>query len=129
MTSEGRVGCAGRVVQVPAETWPPDTWVSRAGRLEHCCEVGQVRVGRGIALDLVQRRQAPAGPSVRRPDIIMWISELGACRQHRDPAYAMPSANVHRTAAFGALGQTWSVATAKGSGSGRYAKVPGQFFV
>jgi len=67
--------------------------------------VGQVRVGRGIALDLVRRPQAPAGPSIRQPDVIMRISELGACRQHEDPATAMPSVKVHRSDGFGALGQ------------------------
>src|SRR5664280_765285 len=51
--------------------------------------IAQVRVGRGIALDLVRRWQAPAGPSVRQPDIIIADFRAGClpatCRPgHRD---------------------------------------------
>ena len=85
-------------------------------------------VGRGIALDLVRRRQAPAGPPVG--------GRTSSCRFRRwvlvgnaDPANAMPSVKVvveqMRSAHCAKRG---SVATAQG-GSGRYAKAPGQFFV
>ena len=124
------MGCTRQGVQVPAETCPPDTWVSSAdpGGSNMAVRWARSGVGRGIALGLVWRRQAP-------PDRRLG-GRAASCRSrcwvlagNADPANAMPSVKVvieqMRSAHWTKRG---SVATANG-GSGRYAKVPAQFFI